>query len=65
MEVSVQTARSYARRKPEEGVLYKILSQELETFLHQADYDESRSALPAFVRRELRKYLTCGILEHG
>ncbi len=39
--------------------------QELEIFLLQVGYYETRSALPAFVCRELRNYLSCGILEQG
>ncbi len=65
MEVRLHPQRSYARRKPEEGVLYKLLAEHLETFLYQIDLDETRSSLPAFVRRELRDYLSCGILDRG
>jgi ribosomal protein S27E len=53
------------RRRPEEGVLYQALAGNLETFLHRADGDGSRSGLPRFVGRELRAYLGCGQLQSG
>ena len=51
--------KSYLRRRPENTVLYRVLQQNLETFLAGLDADDQR--LPAFVERELRAFLACGI----
>ena len=56
-------APSYARRRPEETVLYDVVREQLETFLCQAR--ERDRPLPRFVERELRGYLECGILARG
>jgi hypothetical protein len=56
-------APSYARRRPEETVLYEVLREQLETFLCRAR--ERDRPLPRFVEREFRGYLECGILAHG
>jgi len=55
--------RSYARRRPEESVLYGVVQEELETFLARAH--ERERPVPRFVERELRAFLHCGILAHG
>ncbi len=53
----------YQRHKPEETDLYKIIKQNLPSFKsHLSNADIS---LPAFVHDEFRKYLRCGLLEHG
>ena len=53
-------------REPEKTLLHQVLREHLETFLAAA---RERSAygrgLPAFVERELRAYLDCGILARG
>ena len=49
-------------RRPESTALYRVLQHHLETFLERA---EAAGGLPAFVERELRAHLTCGILAHG
>ena len=54
---------SYARRRPEESVLYAVVRAELESFLARAR--ERDRTVPRFVERELRAYLGCGILAHG
>ncbi len=48
---------------PEQGVLYRAVQAELETFLERAA-DRDR-LIPRFVERELRGFLTCGLLCHG
>jgi hypothetical protein len=53
----------YIPRNPEQTVLYQVIAEQLETFL--ASRQERERPLPAFVEREFRKYLTCGIAEHG
>jgi hypothetical protein len=64
MDVAPQyEAFSYQRRVPEQGLLYRVLAENLETFL-----DRSRTAeheLPQYVEKELREYLSCGILGNG
>lgn len=56
----------YRRREPEQTLLHQVVCEQLETFLEAA---RERSAhgrgLPAFVERELRAYLDCGILARG
>jgi len=56
----------YHRREPEKTVLHQVVQERLEPFLASA---RERSAhghgLPAFVERELRAYLDCGILARG
>jgi len=53
----------YARRVPEQSVLYGVVQTELETFLARAHADGR--IVPRFVERELRGFLRCGILAHG
>ena len=55
--------RVYARRRPEESVLYGVVQAELEGFLAHARARER--AVPRFVEREFRAFLACGILAHG
>jgi len=55
----------YRQRDPERGVLYGVLLAHLETFLARIADDPASPDLPAFVERELRGYLSCGILAHG
>ena len=54
---------AYKPRKPEDTVLYRVVQQNLETFLASAR--EQGRVVPRFVERELRAFLTCGILAHG
>ena len=63
---AVETRRkSYLRRKPQSTVLYRVLQQDLETFLAELDVGDRR--LPSFVERELRPDLleaACKAAEH-
>ncbi len=52
------------RREPERSVLHRVLCEHLATFLARAE-EGSGPGLPRFVRRELRRYLDCGILAFG
>jgi hypothetical protein len=68
MAVASQGCRSvpYCRRHPEQTALYQIVQQHLETYLALAgedDWDAQR--VPAYVEREFRRYLECGILAYG
>jgi hypothetical protein len=56
-------ALGYQRRKPEDTVLYRVVQQNLETFLASAR-DQGR-VVPRFVERELRAFLDCGLLCRG
>jgi hypothetical protein len=60
MSAATECTRPYQRRRPELGVLHRVLAEHLETFLARAP-----EGLPFFVERELRRYLECGILSHG
>src|SRR5262245_38167473 len=54
---------AYIPRKPEETLLYRVISEQLETFLarqHQRD-----RPVPGFVEDEFRSFLQCGVLEYG
>jgi len=56
----------YARRRPEQTVLYRLVQQHLETYLALAcEGDGDGHAVPGDVERELRRYLECGILAYG
>ena len=54
----------YRRRRPEQGLLHRLLREHLATFLARADACDGRG-LPRFVRRELLRYLSCGVLAFG
>ena len=56
----VGSARVAHRRRPENGVLHRVLRENLETFLARAR--ERDRPVPRFVERELRAYLECGLL---
>lgn len=54
----------YQRHKPEESVLYKVIQENLETFLAMVR-EEAGQPLPEFVEKEFYEYLRCGILAYG
>lgn len=56
-------AHRYQRRAPEKGVLYKVLQEHLGAFVTAAN--EAGDGIPAFVHKELKGYLSCGVLAHG
>ena len=63
-EIRTETRGSaYARRVPEDTVLYGVVSDQLRTFF--SDAESADREVPAFVARELTRYLECGILAHG
>ena len=56
----------YCRRHPEQTVLYQVVQQHLETYLALAQEDDwDGQRVPAYVEREFRHYLECGILAYG
>jgi hypothetical protein len=54
---------NYQRRRPEKSVLYKIVQENLSSFLALTEAEDR--PLPDFVRSEFEEYLRCGILAHG
>ena len=59
-------ARStYVRRRPEDTVLHRVVREHLETFLAEARLRGGGEGLPAFVEREFREFLSCGVLARG
>jgi hypothetical protein len=53
----------HTRRVPEDTFLYGVVSDQLITFF--ANAENAGREVPAFVARELPRYLECGILAHG
>jgi hypothetical protein len=57
---------AYRRREPEQTLLHRTMREHLETFLQAArDRSAHGRGLPAYVERQLRAYLDCGILARG
>ena len=54
----------YERHRPEETTLYRVVQEELETFLAQVEA-QTVSGLPQFIRDEFEANLQCDILAHG
>ena len=61
------TSRSaYRPCRPTATPLYPVVQHHLETFPAQAsEADPMGSGVPAWVERDFRGYLRCGILAHG
>jgi hypothetical protein len=57
-----EAASSYARRLPEETVLYRTRAAHWAEFCERA---EEAAGLPRFVQREVDESLRCGLLEYG
>lgn len=56
----------YQRRRPERTVLYRAVAENLETTLALCREEAvAEDPVPAYVERELRQYLRCGILAWG
>lgn len=60
-----QALTSYPPRQPTETVLYKVVQENLETFLQEAESSRGGKGLPEYVKREFYEYLRCGVLAHG
>jgi ribosomal protein S27E len=58
-----QARSPYARRRPEETLLYQVIDDNYPDFV--ARFEAQGRTLPRFVRREFEDYLKCGRLEHG
>jgi hypothetical protein len=59
LHASNGSRHGYQRHEPEKTVLYKIVSEHLETFLEEVR-DHYDKPLPKYVEKELRDYLRCG-----
>lgn len=57
-----QRPDGYARRRPEETVLYQTIAEHWPAFCERL---AEHGGLPRFVEREFESYLQCGILEFG
>ena len=56
----------YRRREPEKTLLHEVVRDRLESFLAAArERSATGRGLPAFVERDFRAYLDCGILARG
>ena len=54
----------YERHRPDETTLYRVVLEELGTFLAQVEA-QTGSDLPQFIQDEFEAYLQCGILAYG
>src|SRR5262245_36326573 len=55
----------YRPRDAEHTVLHPVIAEHLEVFLRTVAAAGDGVGLPQFVEREFRKFLTCGVFEHG
>jgi hypothetical protein len=62
--VSDASPQSYQRHEPEGTALYRVVADNLETFLAEAR-ERHDKGLPRYVEKELRQFLNCGILSRG
>jgi len=53
------------RRHPEQSLLRSIVAEHLESFLAEARQRGGGDGVPGFVERELREFLTCGVMASG
>jgi ribosomal protein S27E len=61
--VATENAVTHERHKPEETLLYQIVSKYYpQLFEHMTQQDKN---VPNYVKSELEDYLKCGCLEHG
>jgi len=63
MDAVSTSSTTYQRHTPEQDLLHQILSEHLETFLQECRTEAH--GLPAYVERDLRAYLECGVLAYG
>src|SRR5262249_42780194 len=54
-----------AREAAEHTVLHQVVAEHLEAFLASVAEAGDGVGVPQFVEREFRKFLTCGVFEHG
>ncbi len=57
-----QPAGRYRPRDPSQGVLYQVVADDLEPFLRRlGEQSIDGAGLPAYVERELRSFIECGL----
>ena len=71
-EEGVEADTVYQRRRPERTAAYQVVRQNLETWLARRraggldpGADWSVYPVPAYIERDLQKFLQCGILANG
>jgi len=57
--------QTYVRRQLEQSLLRAIVRDHVETFLAEARARGGGDGVPVFVERELREFLTCGVMASG
>jgi hypothetical protein len=56
----------YPQRRPRDTVLYRVVSEHLETWLERSrEACTDDDPVPGWKEEALRRYLTCGIFQHG
>jgi len=55
----------YAPRQAPDSVLYKVVQENLRTFLEATNFGPERRPLPGHVRRAFWKFLDCGVIQKG
>ncbi|PCI27279.1 hypothetical protein COB52_05010 [Candidatus Kaiserbacteria bacterium] len=55
----------YARREPENTLLYKIFQKEWPSFLAGMGSGAQMYEVPGFVKKEVDDYFKCGLLQYG
>ena len=58
-------ATSYARRRPEDTTLHRVVRENLLTLYAATEAGFDGASLPDFVRHEFEQYVSCGILSRG
>ncbi len=65
-DASLPLSRRYRRREPERTALHSVVRGHLRAFLEDGRLRfDSGAGYPAFVEHEFRRYLDCGLLQHG
>ena len=59
----VPVTTDYTPRHPESSLLYRVVAEQLETFL--ARQQARGRPVPGFIENEFRSFLDCGVLENG
>lgn len=56
-------ARIYERHRPEESLLYQVVSRNMQSFFKKCE--ESGHPVPKFIKKEFESFLRCGVLSYG
>jgi len=59
------TPAIYRPKDPANTLLYRVVQEHFETYLSLSTEGWDDNPVPAYVEREFRRYLECGILAHG